>query len=181
MSFWFAFPNSIWFVLAHCTDLPMCCDSPHSKVTQLSPGRRGSSVFACFLCLIFLCSSFSACSVGLAMQETEEPNLDILEVGTPRSQIESELGLPISEGVNAAGETLFHYRYLEGDKAAYGRAALYVLLDVVTLFLWEIFGSNVESANGEYVDLAISYDERDRAEQIRRITPGVDSFGDRLR
>jgi hypothetical protein len=131
-----------------------------------------ATILICFL---------SGCSVGLALQETEEPNLDILEIGTSRVNIEKEFGLPFSEGLSASGDKLYLYRYLEGDRAAYGRATLYVFLDVITLCLWEIFGSNIESANGAYVDLAISYDSDERVEQIRRVTAGVDSFGDRVR
>jgi hypothetical protein len=156
----------------------------YSKLAPNTSAIILGGVFAKFISIavVFLLLGLSSgCSVGLALQETEEPNLDILEIGSMRSDIEKELGLPISEGISASGDKLYLYRYLEGDRAAYGRATLYVFLDVVTLGLWEIFGSNIESANGVYVDLAISYDSDERAGQIRRVTPGVDSFGDRLR
>ncbi|MCB0323333.1 MAG: hypothetical protein KDD69_07150 [Bdellovibrionales bacterium] len=104
-----------------------------------------------------LMTSFSGCSVFMAAHASEEPDLRVLATGTDRLSVESQLGKPIAVERTRTGD-LATYQYFTGDKANFNRAALYTVLDIVTLGIAELVTSPIESLQGDKHIVTVNYD-----------------------
>ena len=82
----------------------------------------------------------------------------IVVKGAERSVVEKELGEPVAVKDKGSGEAVL-YTYKIGDKPAVGRAFLYLLGDIVTLFYAEYLFTPLEASNsGQAHDLIVDYD-----------------------
>lgn len=123
------------------------------------------------LSLLILLLSFSACSVVLALQGKDEPDISVLEIGATRQQIELQLGSPVSSQKNEYGGTTDTYEYVMGDEPSPGRALAHGAMDVLTLAIWEVIGTPIELAHGEKRLVEVEYDQNDYAMFLRKGTP----------
>ena len=100
----------------------------------------------------------TGCSAHMALQGRPEPDVSGLKVGAHREQILKVLREPALTYKGAQGGVdLFHVPSgLESDP---GRAMAWAGLDVLTLGLWELVGSAVESNQGSSLNFAVGYDE----------------------
>ncbi len=124
-----------------------------------------------FAVLLLASSLSTGCSVYLAMQGKEEPDIARVEVGSTRGQIELELGDPVAARPNSEGGTSDTYVYVTGDEKSAVRAVLHGAMDVITLCIWEVVGTPIELAQGDRKALEIDYDANDYAMSIRKVTP----------
>lgn len=112
--------------------------------------------------------AISGCSVFMAAKQPSTKNVDLFKVGTPRSMLLAEFGLPtISEVRN--GKKCEIYKFVQGYStgAKAGRAVFHGTADVLTLGLWEIIGTPTEGAfSGDEMAYEVSYDENDRIDQV---------------
>ncbi|MCB0325081.1 MAG: hypothetical protein KDD69_15965 [Bdellovibrionales bacterium] len=111
----------------------------------------------------------SGCSVALAVQGKEEPDMSEIEVGTTRGQIELQLNAPVSSAPNTEGGVTDTYYYYTGDEPSPGRAVLHGALDVLTLFIWELIGTPIELAQGSKKAIEVDYDANDYVMAIRKV------------
>lgn len=119
-----------------------------------------------FIC--FLIFSISGCSVFMAAKQPSAKNIDLFKVGTPRSMLLAEFGLPtVSEVKNNKKYEIFKFvqGYSAGAKA--GRAVFHGAADVFTLGLWEVVGTTTEGVfSGDEMAFEVSYDENARIDQV---------------
>lgn len=111
----------------------------------------------------------TGCSVILAASPSEEPNLQVLAVGTTETQVEEELGLPISSIRTRSGK-INTYQYFSGDRESYGRAAAYTVLDVLTIGLAEIVTTPIEALQGDKHTVKITYNFNDCVTKVTQET-----------
>ena len=119
------------------------------------------------LSALFLITN-SGCSVFMAAKQPSAKNVDLIKVGTPRSMLVAEFGLPVVSEVRN-GKKYEIYKFVQGYStgAKTGRAVFHGVADVFTLGLWEVFGTPTESAfSGDEMAYEVSYDENDRIEQV---------------
>ncbi len=116
------------------------------------------------LLIISIAAWGSGCSIYMAGKQPDKKNLDVLAKGMPRDTIIAELGKPISTVKNEAGNKVDVYKFIQGYSkgAKIGRAVWHGTADVLTLGLWEVIGTPVESVyNGDEVSYEITYDKND--------------------
>ena len=101
----------------------------------------------------------------MAAKQPSAKNLTVFNSGTPRALVLAEFGLPTVSEVNKEGNKVdifkFTQGYSGGAKAA--RAIGHGVADVLTLGLWEVIGTPVESvADGNEMAYQITYDKDDK-------------------
>lgn len=124
-------------------------------------------VFLCFI--IPSLTIVSGCSVNKAMNQPNKKDVSVLDKGTPRYEVISEIGQPIDTKVTPEGNKIDVYSFIQGySKAAKAsRAFGHGLMDLFTLGLWEIAGTATEAAaSGDKVVVRVHYDS---SELIHRV------------
>ncbi|HSA80413.1 MAG TPA: hypothetical protein VLE23_06295 [Geminicoccaceae bacterium] len=116
----------------------------------------------------------AACAVGMAASGKPSPNLAVCQVGADRAAIERELGPPESVQTTAEGGTSCTYKYEIGDEPSAGRAVYHAGMDVLTIGLWEVFGTAYEVSQGQEFELTVIYDAEGKAREIR--SKPIDKF-----
>ena len=108
------------------------------------------------------------CSVFMAAKQPGAKDLDLFKVGTPRSMLLAEFGLPtVSEVKDGKKSEIFKFvqGYSSGAKA--GRAFFHGAADVVTLGLWEVVGTPTEAVfSGDDMAYEVRYDDTERIDQV---------------
>lgn len=120
--------------------------------------------------LLFFCSS--ACSVVLAAKGGKDPDEKILKPGSTKSEIEAQVGEPRrSEQAQAGGETINFYSYTVGKDPSTGRAAIHLVVDILTLCLWEYIAWPYEiSKSGDTRWIRVVYDRSNKALEVEPAT-----------
>ena len=132
--------------------------------------HRIPSTLAIFVLASFTVSTVTGCSVVMAARQPGKKDLSVLERGTPRSVVRTELGAPVhydeADETHGCHETfVFKQGYAGGTKAA--RAIFHLTADVFTFGLWEIVGTPTEAYfDGTDVRLEVLYDDADRVEAV---------------
>ena len=134
----------------------------------LKPKERKMRFIAALLAmLIFI--PMSGCSPFMALKQPDKKDLNVLNKGTPRSLVISELGQPaFTETKDSVRSDFFVFvqGYSSGAKAS--RAVFHGAADVMTFGLWEVVGTPVEAvADGTKVKVEVFYDARDRVDYIQ--------------
>lgn len=124
---------------------------------------------ALLICVMLaVVSMLYGCSVFMAMSGEREPDLGVIRLGAHRTEVELQLGSPISVVTMDDGTRLDTYEYQIGNEPSGARAVGHGAMDVLTLGLWEIVGTPVEAFVGEKCRMTICYDENDRVAAINR-------------
>lgn len=117
----------------------------------------------------------TGCSVYMAAKQPTLKDMSVFGIGTKRDIILAELGNPVASGKdNDAKYDIFSFiqGYTAGSKA--GRAFLHGTFDVLTLGLWEVLGTPIESvASGDKVKLKVIYDSNDCVKEVINLAPVV--------
>jgi hypothetical protein len=116
-----------------------------------------------------LCWALSGCSVYMATKQPDAKNVDLFTVGTPRTLMLAEFGMPAAtETKNGRTYEIFKFvnGYTAGAKA--GRAVFHGAADVVTLGLWEVVGTPTEGVffTGDEMVFRVRYDKDDRIDEV---------------
>lgn len=114
-----------------------------------------------------ICIPAQACSVGMAMSGSENPDLGAIRVGASRGEVELHLGTAIKTTPLPDGRRADVYQYEIGNEPSAGRAVGHGVMDVLTLGIWEIVGTPIEAVQGETYHATITYDEGDRVADIK--------------
>jgi hypothetical protein len=123
-----------------------------------------------YFVIIFSLVSSTGCSVYMAAKQPEKKDVSVLNRGTSRNHVIAELGSPAHTTIDDEGQKcdvfLFVQGYSSGAKA--GRALFHGAADVLTLGLWEVVGTPVETvASGDEVKCEVFYDENDCVDHIK--------------
>lgn len=119
-----------------------------------------------------LCVSIVAvgCSVIMAMKQPDKKDLEVLEVGTHRSQVIAELGTPtLTEEDREAHHCHDTYFFTQGYSfpARAGRTLFHTAADLFTVGLWELVGTPAELYfDGTEVRIEVLYDNDDRVDSV---------------
>lgn len=118
--------------------------------------------------VVFFVLFASGCSSVMALKQPDKKNLNILNSGGSRDNIIAEFGMPVGTVVENGKkiETYqFNQGYSKGNK--WSRAIAYGVLDVLTIFVWELIGMPIELvADGKQKTVKVTYDSQDRVEDI---------------
>jgi hypothetical protein len=113
--------------------------------------------------------ALAGCSVYMATKQPDAKNVDLLTVGTRRTLMLAEFGMPAAtETKNGRTYEIFKFvnGYSAGAKA--GRAVFHGAADVVTLGLWEVVGTPTEGVffTGDEMVFRVRYDKDDRIDEV---------------
>lgn len=122
---------------------------------------------AALACVI---AATTACSAVMAARQPDKKNLEVLDKGTPRHAVVSELGYPTrsvedKEAKHCHESYMFEQGYSTPTRA--GRAVFHATADVFTFFLWELVAIPTELYfDGTEVQLEVLYDENDLVDSV---------------
>jgi hypothetical protein len=119
------------------------------------------------LAAITLVGLLSACSVGMALSGSDDPDLGAIKVGASRGEVEMHLGSPENSRTLDDGRRADIYEYEIGNEPSAGRAIGHGAMDVLTLGLWEVVGTPIEGVQGERYRATITYDRDDKVLDIQ--------------
>lgn len=107
---------------------------------------------------------FSGCSVFMAAKQPGKKDMSLFNVGTPRSLVIAEFGVPIyteEKDGNKVDIFKFVQGYSKGAKV--GRAFFHGAADIWTLGLWEVVGTPTEMvADGKETKVEVKYDKENK-------------------
>jgi len=118
-----------------------------------------------------LASALSGCSIGMALSGHKDPNLQTLHVGSTMEEVELELGQPKESHPTSYGARTDIYEYEVNNEPSSGRAAMYLLYDVLTIGIAEIIFTPAELMTGEKKRLPIYYGVDGRVAGINETAP----------
>lgn len=111
------------------------------------------------LCLFALLSA--SCSVYMAAHQPDKKDVTAIKPGVHQSIVRAELGTPVWSGKeNNTYVEVYHFTqgYSKGAKTA--SAVLFGAADVMTLGLWEVAGTPIETiASGNKMTVKVYYDD----------------------
>lgn len=134
--------------------------------------KKGLLVIAMLTAVSMLCG----CSIFMAMSGEQEPDLGVVKLGAHRTEVELQLGSPVTVVTMEDGIRLDTYEYQIGNEPSGGRAIGHGVMDLLTAGLWEIIGTPVEAFVGETRRMTIYYDKNDRVAAINRAP--IEPIGD---
>lgn len=116
----------------------------------------------------YVLAASTGCAVYLAGKGQPGAHLEALGAGTSEQKVEHELGTPSSSEPLGAGKRRSTYRVDLTKQPNYARATVHLLLDLVSLGIWELPGSIYELSTGHSKgDVEIVYGPDDRVLEIR--------------
>jgi hypothetical protein len=120
------------------------------------------------LAAAYVLAAYTGCAVYLAHKGHPGAHLEALGVGTSEQKVEHELGTPSSSEPLGAGKRLSTYRVELTKQPNYARATVHLLLDLVSLGIWELPGSIYELSSGHSKgDVGIVYGPDDHVLEVR--------------
>jgi hypothetical protein len=127
----------------------------------------------------------NGCSVYMAANQPDKKDVSVFNVGTPRTHVIAEAGIPRHTKENSDGTLTDTFVFVQGysSEAKVGRALFHGAADVLTLGLWEVVGTPIEAiADGTEVQVQVEYDANEKVQNIIALAgsdelKGVDSKG----
>jgi hypothetical protein len=121
-------------------------------------------------------SMLCGCAATMALRGTGGPDVrqdkrNVVKEGSSRTEILNTLGNPNVSLQNRSGQDVDTYLIKRNSKPNIGRALAHLTLDVVTLGLWEIIGTEEElspSAVPTYI-VTISYDKENKIRKTQAV------------
>lgn len=104
----------------------------------------------------------------MAARSPDKKDLSVLSLGVPRAQVIAELGPPVHQSSDDVGDRdVFSFKQGYSLPARVGRATVHAVGDALTLGLWEVVSTPLESSlDGEGVQAEVRYD---RDQYVRRV------------
>ena len=118
------------------------------------------------LVVLSLLLPLGGCSVGMALSGDEPPDLSYCTVGEGRSDIELEVGPPMTVEDLPDGSQVCTYEYVVGNEVSPERAIAHGTADVLTFGLWELVGTPLEAQRGRAYRMTVTYDADGRAHEV---------------
>jgi len=112
------------------------------------------------------------CSVYMAANQPDKKETSLFDTGTSRSALILEFGQPaLTENRNGTDYDLFMFvdGYTSGGKT--GRTVGHAAASIMTLGLWEIVGTPLESSfDGDKMSFEVCYDENRKAAMVKQLS-----------
>ena len=106
---------------------------------------------------LVLASTLSGCSIGMALSGHKDPNMQSLQVGSTKGEVERELGQPKESHPTSYGARTDVYEFEVNNERSWARAGLYLMYDVLSIGIAEIILTPAELMIGEKKRLPIYY------------------------
>lgn len=109
-----------------------------------------------------------------ALRQPPKKNFDVLAYGTSRENVIVYLGAPMSSEVKD-GKRVDLYKFIQGYSggAKTSRALLHGIMDVLTLFIWELIAWPAEAIiDGTEMVVKVIYDENDKLVEFSFLKTG---------
>lgn len=121
-----------------------------------------------FLLIIPVVAASAGCSIIHAAKLPPKRNMDVLCMGTPRSNVVAEFGTPVSSEVHDKTRTdVFAFKQGYSKPVKAGRMVAHGAADILTYGLWELVGTPSELYfDGTDVQLSVNYDATDKVESV---------------
>ena len=123
------------------------------------------------LVIMAIFSLTTGCSVFMAANQPQRKDVNVLDRGTFRNTVIAELGAPAYTEVKE-GKKCDVFSFVQGYSkgAKVSRTVFHGAADVLTLGLWEVAGTPIETiADGNEVKVEVFYDANDTVERVRVI------------
>lgn len=100
----------------------------------------------------------SGCSVFKAAEHRDGTDLTVASKGVSRAEVEEILGAPETSVLTPDGEWTTS-KYVRSKEGSGGRAVAHGVMDVLTLGLWEVVGTPIETVGDKkYGKIQVLYD-----------------------
>jgi len=106
--------------------------------------------------LIVVLLATSGCSVFMAASGPREPDFSKIAIGATRAEVHHELGKP-TELISHPNGTRELYEFQIGNGASYKRAFANAGLDLMTVFLFEIYSTRAEQNRAKVYNIVIEF------------------------
>lgn len=106
---------------------------------------------------LLLESTLGGCSIVMALKGHTDPNLQTLQVGSTKKEVEDQLGQPKESYPTSYGARTDIYEYESNNEPSPARALSYLFLDLTTIGLAEIALTPAELMTGTTTRLPIYY------------------------
>lgn len=124
-----------------------------------------------FMALILvsaLAFNISGCSSVMALKQPSKKNMQVLNHGVARENVIAYLGAPSTSDVKG-DERVDIYNFKQGYSGGWkaSRAVFHLVMDVFTLFIWEIIGMPAEAIfDGNEMSVKVVFDENDKVKDF---------------
>ena len=123
-----------------------------------------------FILVLAIAIFLTGCSVMQATSGPESKDLSVLEHGTDRYAVITELGKPEFTEKQEDGTTIDVFKFMQGQHAAAkaGKGILYGAAALFTLGISEIVTSPLEGSvgDGAEIQVKVTYDENDKVKDV---------------
>jgi hypothetical protein len=114
-----------------------------------------------FLVLTLFAIMLTSCSVVMTAKQPDKKNVELFDIGTPRSMRLAEFGMPVGSE-RRDGRKYEIYKFVQDystcSKAT--RAVVRGAADLLTLGLWEVMGTPLEvTFGGDEIIYEVQYDD----------------------
>jgi hypothetical protein len=121
---------------------------------------------------VYLLMACTGCSVVMANKGYQGSNVDTIGVGSTEQEVESCLGRPYISEPLSGGKRMLKYELEVSIAPSQQRAGVHLMLDVITLGVWEIPGTIAEAdMRHKKQELSIVYGPDDRVLEVVRLPP----------
>jgi hypothetical protein len=130
--------------------------------------QEGPVTVTRFLVLTLFAIMLTSCSVFMAAKQPDKKNVELFNIGTPRSMLLAEFGMPVGSELRD-GRKYEIYKFVQGYSAGAKatRAVVRGAADVLTLGLWEVVGTPLEvTFGGDEMVYEVQYDDNSRVGQV---------------
>jgi hypothetical protein len=111
-----------------------------------------------------------SCSIFMQAERPLHKNVNVLEPGNDRTEVLQELGLPEQNYPTNGGGQVDVYKIAitsETEASKVGWSALHIVADTLTLFLWELVATPVQSATQpEVKTFVVTYGRDNKIQQV---------------
>ena len=125
-----------------------------------------------FVSMGLVITILSGCATSTVLGRPKEKNLFVLNPGTSRGTVLSELGAPAYTKDLQNGEKFDTFAFDKGVSGGYkfGRGFFHIAADLFTIFLWEIVawpGEKIAAGNNTTVE--VSYDKDEKIKSVNYV------------
>ncbi len=129
--------------------------------------KQSESRLKAFVSLALIVTIMSGCATATVLSRPPAKNMSVLNPGTSRGTVLSELGAP-SYTKDTNGEKFDTFAFDKGVSGGFKfvRGFFHIAADIFTLFLWEIVawpGEKIAAGNNTTVEVSYDKDEKVRA------------------
>lgn len=117
----------------------------------------------------------------MALDGENNPDTSLISTGTHKDKVEEILGPPV-DVVTSGNQEIFIYPFEKGNESSVSRAIGHGVMDIMTLGIWEIYGTPSESIRTKKFIAKVSYNKNNEVESflVEPVENNIDKAGKRI-